>query len=87
VSTTLYVNNLPISTNEETLAVSFGRFGVVKSVKINRDPRTGRSERNGFVEMQTATDAQTAVNGLNLANFEGRLIAVYRAIARAPLRT
>jgi len=33
------------------------------------------------VEMQTAADAQKAINGLNFADFDGRLMSVYRAVA------
>jgi len=82
----LYVSNLPISATEELLAGKFGRFGTVLSVKVNRDPATGRSHRSGFVEMQTSAEAQTAIQGLNFADFDGRPISVYRALAGTPLR-
>ena len=83
MSTLLHVTNLPISTTEEALAGKFGQFGVVVSTRINRDPATGRSLRSGFVEMKTAASAQAAIERLNLADFDGRLMSVYRAIAQA----
>ena len=81
MSTTLYVSNLPLSTTEEVLAGKFGHFGTVVSVKLDRDAGTGNSRRGAFVEMRTAADAQKAINGLNFANFDGRLMSVYKAVA------
>jgi RNA recognition motif-containing protein len=80
----LYIGNLPIGATEDVLAGKFGRFGVVLSVRINRDPTTGRSERSGFIEMQSGADAQTAVNGLNQAEYDGRLLLVRKAVVSAP---
>ena len=79
----LYVNNLPFSATEEMLAGKFGKFGTVLSVRVNRDPATGRSQRSGFVEMKTSAEAQTAIHGLNFADFDGRPMSVYRAVALA----
>jgi RNA recognition motif-containing protein len=81
VSTTLYVSNLPFSTTEEVLAGKFGTFGSVVSVKLDRVAGMGVRLRGAFVEMRTAADAQKAINGLNFANFDGRLMSVYRAVA------
>ena len=84
MSTLLHVSNLPISATEELLTGKFGQFGVVVSARITRDPATGRSLRSGFVEMRTAADAKAAIDRLNHAEFDGRLMSVYRALARAP---
>ena len=83
MSRTLYVSNLPFSATEEMLAGKFARFGTVVSIKISRDPATGRSERKGFIEMRTAAEAQQAVNGLNLADYDGRLMSVNKALSAA----
>ena len=40
-----------------------------------------RTLKGAFVEMQTAADAQKAINGLNFADFDGRLMSVYRTVA------
>lgn len=79
MSTLLHVGNLPISATEEMLAAKFGQFGLVVSTRISRDS-AGRSLRAGFVEMSTAADAKAAVERLNLADFDGRLMAVYKAL-------
>jgi RNA recognition motif-containing protein len=80
VSRTLYVSNLPSSATEEVLTGKFSRFGTVVSVKLDRDAGTGISRRGAFVEMRTAADAQKAIDGLNFADLDGRLISVYRAV-------
>ena len=81
MSTTLYVSNLPLSATEEMLTGKFGKFGAVVSVKLDRDAQTGLSRRGAFVEMRSAADAQGAINGLHLADFDGRLLSVYKALA------
>jgi cold-inducible RNA-binding protein len=83
VSTTLYINNLPLTATEDTLAVKFTQFGTVISTRVNRDPSTGRSLRSGFVEMKTSNDAQTAIDRLNLADYDGRVMSVSRALGAA----
>jgi len=80
VSTTLYVSNLPLSVTAEVLAGKFGNFGNVVSVKLDRDG-AGVSRRGAFIEMRTAAEAQKAIDGLNFADFDGRLMSVYRAVA------
>jgi RNA recognition motif-containing protein len=79
VSTLLHVGNLPISTTEEMLASKFGQFGSVVTTRITRDS-AGRSLRAGFVEMSTAAGAKAAIERLHLADFDGRLMAVYMAV-------
>jgi RNA recognition motif-containing protein len=79
----LFVSNLPISATEDSLVTKFARFGTVVSAKLNRDAATGHTKRSGFVEMKTSAEAQIAINGLNLADYDGRLISVYRAVAAA----
>lgn len=84
MSTRLYAGNLPISATADLLAAMFAKFGTVVSVILDRNPATGVSRRGAFVEMGNSGDAAKAVQGLNLANFDGRLISVYRAVAAVP---
>ena len=81
MSTTLYVSNLPLAATEEVLAGKFGKFGAVVSVKFDRESGAGLSRRGAFVEMRTAGDAKQAISGLNLTDYDGRLMSVYRAVA------
>jgi RNA recognition motif-containing protein len=84
VSTRLYAGNLPISATAELLAAKFAKFGTVVSVILDRNPATGASRRGAFVEMRTAVEATRAVEALNLASFDGRLMSVYKALMTVP---
>ena len=86
MSTKLYAGNLPLSATAETLATKFAKFGKVMSVTLDRNGDTGVSRRGAFVEMLNARDATLAIAGLNLADFDGRLMSVYKAIAVVPPR-
>jgi RNA recognition motif-containing protein len=79
VSASLFVSNLPPSVTEDMLAVAFGRFGKVLSVKLKRASAAAALNRSGFVEMQTTAEARAAAAGLNASRFEGRLVSVSRA--------
>jgi RNA recognition motif-containing protein len=78
----LYVSNLPMSATEAMLTMRFAKFGSVVSVALEAVVRANR--RGAFIEMKTSWDAQSAINGLNLSDFDGRLVSVYHALARAP---
>ena len=78
----LYVSNLPMSATEAMLTMRFAKFGSVVSVALEAVVRANR--RGAFVEMQSSGDAQRAINGLNLSDFDGRLVSVYHALAAAP---
>ena len=56
----------------------FRPFGLVASVVITKDPVTGKNTGCGTVEMDTESDAQTAINRLNFSQFGGRTIGVSR---------
>ena len=80
MSTRLYAGNLPLSATAETLAVKFGKFGTVMSVTLDRDTVTGLSRRGAFVEMRNALEAARAIDELNFASFDGRVMSVYAAL-------
>lgn len=78
---TLYVGNLPWSTNEEALADAFRPHGTVISSRIITDKETGRSRGFGFVEVEDA-DADKMVTAMNGSDFGGRQIVVNEAKPR-----
>jgi len=80
----LYVGNLTYDVTEEQLRELFAQFGPVQSVAIVTDRFTGRSKGFGFVEMENATDAQTAINSLDGQDLNGRSIKVDEARPQAP---
>lgn len=75
----LYVGSLPYSTTEEELKELFGQFGAVSSVRLIKDKFTGQSKGFGFVEMESADDAQKAIEGVNGAQLSGRTLIVNTA--------
>lgn len=76
----IYVGNLPSNVSEKELIPAFDAFGQVESAHVIKDKLTGESKGFGFVEMQSETEAQAAINGMNNKDFKGRTINV--AIAR-----
>ena len=64
-STKLFVGSLPWSVNDQTLKETFEAHGNVVSAKIVTDRNTGRSRGFGFVEMESAEDAQKAMGALD----------------------
>jgi hypothetical protein len=84
MSTKLYVSNLPLSASEQMLVGRFCKFGGVLSVAL--DPVGRGSRRGAFVEMKSSAEAHQAIAGLNLSDFDGRLVSVYLALSSVPKR-
>lgn len=61
----LFIGNLSWKASEDTLKPLFEQYGNVVSIKIIVDQYTGKSKGFGFVEMETADEAEKAINGLN----------------------
>ena len=78
----IYVGNLPYQLEEKELEDLFGQFGSVKTVKVVKDPATGKSKGFGFVTMDDK-DGDKAIAELDGKEFKGRNIRVNRARPRA----
>jgi hypothetical protein len=63
---------------------AFSQFGTVTSAKVMMDRDTGRSKGFGFVEMGSDAEAQSAINGMNGQQLEGR---AHRRQRGPPART
>lgn len=72
----LYVGNLSYTSNEDDLKALFAQAGTVKSVTIITDRDTGRSKGFGFVEMETAEEAQKAITMFHNYQFQQRTLTV-----------
>lgn len=81
MAATLYVGNLPWSTDDASLAEVFGEFGTVHSSRIITDKETGRSRGFGFVEVDEA-DVEAMITAMNGKDFGGRQIVVNEAKPR-----
>ena len=76
MATKLYVGNLSFSTNDSDLARIFGDYGTVTSAQVITDRDTGRSRGFGFVEMETADEAEKAISAMNGREADGRTLTV-----------
>jgi RNA recognition motif-containing protein len=81
----MYVSNLGFHVSEDDLRKLFEAYGQVSSAKLITDRATGRSRGFGFVEMESTTEANSAMSGLNNKEIEGRSISV--TVAREKERT
>ncbi len=82
MSTKLFVGSLPWSVDDQKLKETFEPHGNVVSAKVVTDRNSGRSRGFGFVEMESAEDAQKAISTLNDSEMDGRNIVVNEAKAR-----
>ena len=82
MSNRIYIGNLPYSVRDDDLQQQFGAYGTVNSAKVMMDRETGRSKGFGFVEMDTAENAQAAIRGLNGYTVDGRALVVNEARPR-----
>lgn len=76
MSSKIYVGNLPYSIDDQSLRHNFSAFGGVASAKVMMDRDSGRSKGFGFVEMNSAEEAEAAIKGLNGMTVGGRAIVV-----------
>jgi RNA recognition motif-containing protein len=79
----LYVGNLPYEVGEAELQDLFARSGSVESVRVMRDPATGRARGFAFVEMSADEDAQQAISAINGTQMGSRTLTVNEARPQA----
>ena len=73
----LFVGNIPFTKSEDALAEWFASQGFKTSaVEIIQDHSTSRPRGFGFVELEEAALAETAVRSLNGKLFAGRTLTV-----------
>ena len=75
----IYVGNLNYKVNETDLEDIFEEFGAVESSKVISDKYTGKSKGFGFVIMEDQQQAEKAIEELNGATYEDRVLVVNEA--------
>ena len=75
----LFVGGLSFNTSSDRLSEVFSAAGAVVSATVVTDRDTGRSRGFGFVEMETAEEAQQAVSRFDGQDVDGRRIKVETA--------
>lgn len=72
----IYISNLSYSVNDADLKDLFAEYGEISSAKVITDRETGRSRGFGFVEMPDDAQGQKAIEELNQAEYDGKVISV-----------
>jgi RNA recognition motif-containing protein len=80
----IYVANLSYRVQDEDLNEVFAEYGTVTSAKVIKDNFTGKSRGFGFVEMADEKEANEAIEQLEGADLDGKVIAVSKARPKAP---
>lgn len=79
----IYVGNLAYSVTEGDLRDAFGAYGSVSRATLIKDNASGQSKGFGFVEMESNSEADAAIKGLNGKSLNDRNITVNQAKPRA----
>lgn len=72
----LFVCKLNPITQEKDLEIIFSRFGLIKSVEVVRDWKTGQSLQYGFIEFDNINSCQEAYIKMNNVVIDDRRIQV-----------
>lgn len=78
----IYVGNLSYDVTEADMTSVFSEYGTVKRVQLPTDRETGRMRGFGFVEMESESEEQAAIEALDGAEWMGRDIKVNKAKPR-----
>jgi len=84
MSKKLYVGNLGYDVSSSDLEALLSAHGTVLSAEVITDRSTGRSKGFGFVEMNSAAEADAAIAALNGQPHGGRALTVNEAKPREP---
>lgn len=84
MSKKLFVGNLPHAVTDSELKSLFEEFGTVASARVIMDRDTGRSKGFGFVEFGSASEAESAISGMNGKEVGGRALTVNEARPQQP---
>jgi RNA recognition motif-containing protein len=72
----IYIAGLSYNVTDADLQELFKSYGEVASAKVITDRMTGRSRGFGFVEMPNDEEGQKAIEELNSAEYDGKVISV-----------
>ncbi len=82
----IYIAGLSYGVNDADLNELFAEYGDISSAKVIMDRETGRSRGFGFVEMENEADGQKAIDELNGAEYDRKVISVSVARPRVERR-
>ena len=82
----IFVGNLAFSATEQDVRQLFEPYGAVDRINIITDRDTGSPRGFGFVDMPDSRAAQSAMQGLQGKELDGRTLTVNEAKPREPRR-
>ncbi|MEQ8752465.1 MAG: RNA-binding protein [Coleofasciculus sp. G1-WW12-02] len=78
----IYVGNLSYDVTQEDLTEVFAEYGTVTRVSVPKDRETGRPRGFAFVEMESDSNEDSAIETLDGAEWMGRSMKVNKARPR-----
>lgn len=75
----IFVGNLSFGATEDSLRAMFESYGSVDRVNIVTDRDTGQARGFAFVEMSVDSEGESAINGLNGKDLDGRTLNINEA--------
>jgi len=75
----IFFGNLSFGTTEAALRSMFESYGTVERVNVVTDRDSGQPRGFAFVEMSGDAEANSAINGLNGKDLDGRTLNVNEA--------
>lgn len=78
----LYISNLSYNISDADLRQLFADYGEITSAKVIMDRETGRSRGFGFVGLSDDELAKKAIEELNQASYDGKVINITEARPR-----
>ena len=75
----IFVGNLSFGATEDAIRAAFEQYGTVDRVNVVTDRDTGRARGFAFVEMHNDAEGDSAINGLNGRELDGRALNVNEA--------
>ena len=82
----IFIGNLAFTATDQDLRQLFEPYGAVDKINLITDRDSGRAKGFGFVEMPDSRAAQSAIQGLNGKDLQGRALTVNEAKPREPRR-
>lgn len=79
MATKLFIGGLAWATTDESLRSAFEKYGDIDDAVVIKDRESGRSRGFGFVTFSELAMAESAMEGMNEQELEGRTIRVDKA--------
>lgn len=72
----IFISNLSWAIKDADLRELFAEYGEISSAKVITDRETGKSRGFGFVEMPNEEEGKKAIEELDKAEYDGKVITV-----------